>query len=143
MTTDYKENPLLDHSRACIFRHFGQDIQRLILNYPLTKVDLEQLLYVLLLREQRIQVESELSQLPPMVELPEVEVFCDYVDEIFLEAVLDYICAKAFTMNHQYFFKNQGFSDPLMAQAFQKEIDQRDRVIEQLKQRSDELSLKK
>ena len=143
LTTDYKENPLLDHSRACIFRHFGQDIQRLILNYPLTKVDLEQLLYVLLLREQRIQVESELSQLPPMVELPEVEVFCDYVDEIFLEAVLDYICAKAFTMNHQYFFKNQGFSDPLMAQALQKEVDQRDRVIEQLKQRSDEFESQK
>ena len=96
LTTDYKENPLLDHSRACIFRHFGQDIQRLILNYPLTKVDLEQLLYVLLLREQRIQVESELSQLPPIVELPEVEVFCDYVDEIFFRGCLRLYLCKSF-----------------------------------------------
>lgn len=143
LATDYKENPLIDHYRSFIFRHFGQDIQRLITSYPLTMVDLEQLFYVLLLREQRAQVESDLTQLPTAVELPDIEAFCDYVDEIFLEAILDYICAKSSTMDHQYFFKNQGFSDHQMTQALQMEIDQRDRVIEQLTKRNSEFEAEK
>lgn len=109
--------------QVALYRQFAQDIQTLVTVYPMTSADFEQLFYVLLETARQEQ---------GLTKHPDVASFCSYLDQYLIPAVFEYIHAKAYAMDRQYFFKTQGFADTQMVQALQKEVRMQQQRIEGL-----------